>query len=292
MPRTSLTNINLSAILLVSSAVYLSCQQPTPASPQSPTPKTGKANAGVNTSENGKWSPAIQELIADAQSGSSVPIRIETFHLDVSKMVAYQGQTSYGDDAINMRVGAGVSKDYDEALLAHELFHVILSNKGASTRHVGENPHYNTISRSEIGSAGTRVNSCFTDELIDRETAKRGFKPGLLTDLEAKWVLAALERRTNNAYRISEPVLQRSDAVKLFCLGLRHPSSEQRIDKLLDTVSPGTAKAERELRRKFNGVRCEFDDPKGCFALAVRLRDAAEFQDFIALKNPITSQWE
>ena len=248
-------------------------------------------------SESGERSPALQNLLREAQSGSSVPIRIETYTPDPSKPAAFQGQTWYRADKIEINVASGVSKSYDEALLAHELFHVVLHNKGF-------NPGV-TLARGYVipgltapdtnrflAPIGTGVNSCFPDELIDRETAKRGFKPALLTDLQAEETLAGLKKSADQRIPVSDPLAQRGNAVNLFCLGLRRPSSIQAIDKVADAWSPEIAKKERALRRQFAGSRCHFDDPKGCYALTVRLRDAAGFKGMIALKNPSTSNLE
>ncbi len=249
-------------------------------------------------SENGKRSLTLQKLLREAESGSSVPIRIEAYTPDPSKPAAFQGQTrGYDTDEIEIHVASGVSKSYDEALLAHELFHVVLHNKGFNPG-VKLFPGYVIPRTSEpdtdrfLAPIGTWVNSCFPDELIDRETAKRGFRPVLLTDLQAKETLTAMKKSVDQRTSISDPLAQRGYAVVQFCLGLRHPSSMQAIDKLSDTLSPETAKTERALRRQFAGSRCHFNDPKGCYALTVRLRDAAGFKGMIALKNPSTSNWE
>jgi hypothetical protein len=248
-------------------------------------------------SESGKRSLALQKLLRQAQSGSSVPIRIETYTPDPSNPAAFQGRTQYRTDEIEISVASGVSKSYDEALLAHELFHVILRNKGFNAG-VGLAPGYVIpgVSASDtvryFGPIETFVNSCFPDELIDRETAKRGFRPALLTDLQAKEALTGMKEMADHRISISETLAQSGNAVNLFCLGLRHPSSIQAIDKLADALSPEIAKTERALRRQFTGSRCHFDDPKGCYALTIRLRDAAGFKGMIALKNPSTSKWE
>ncbi len=246
--------------------------------------------------ENGNRSLALQKLLREAQNGSSVHIRIETYTTDPSKLAAFQGQTRYGTDEIEIDVASGVSKSYDEALLAHELFHVVLHNKGFNPG-VKLAPGYVIPGLSTpdtdrfLAPIGTWVNSCFPDELIDRETAKRGFKPALLTDLQAQETLTGMKELGDQRISISE-LAQRGYAVSLFCLGLRRPSSIQAIDKLADVLSPEIAKTERALRRQFAGSRCHFNDPKSCYALTVRLRDAARFEGIIALKNPSTSNWQ
>ena len=248
-------------------------------------------------SENGKLSLALQKLLREAQSGSSVPIRIETYTPDPSNPAAFQGQTRYDPDEIEIHVASGVSKSYDEALLAHELFHVVLHNKGFNPG-VKLAPGYVIPGLStpdtdqRLAPIGSWVNSCFPDELIDRETAKRGFRPALLTDLQAKEALTGMKKLADQRMSISGPLAQRGNAVQLFCLGLRRPSSIQAIDKLADALSPEIAKTENALRRQFAGSKCHFDDPKGCYALTVQLRDAAGFKGMIVLKNRSTSNWE
>jgi len=248
-------------------------------------------------SESSKQSLAIQKLLGEAQSGSSVPIRIETYTPDPSHPAAFQGSTSYGIDETVVHVASGVSKTYDEALLAHELFHIILHNKGFNPG-VKLAPEYRIPGISEAGTdqfirpIGMWVNSCFPDELIDRQTAQRGFKPSLLTDLQSKEALAGMKQEVDQKVSISDPLAQRGNAVQLFCLSLRHPSSIQPIEKLANGLSPEIVKTERALRRQFVGSKCQFHNPRGCYAMTVRLRDAAGFKGIIALKNPSTSNWE
>jgi hypothetical protein len=66
-------------------------------------------------SESGKRFLALQKLLRQAQRGSSVPIRIETYTPDPSNPAAFQGRTQYRTDEIEISVASGVSKSYDEA---------------------------------------------------------------------------------------------------------------------------------------------------------------------------------
>lgn len=265
---------------------------------QTPDKMKAHVDAKALRSENGKWSVALQKLFRQAQDGSSVPIRVTTYSPRPSNPASFQGQTrGYDSDEIEIHVASGVSKSYDESLLAHELFHVVLHNKGFNPG-VKLAPGYvipglsTTDSDRNLAPIGTWVNSCFPDELIDRETAKRGFTPFLLTELEAKETLTGLQQLVDQRISISDDLAQKGNAVNLFCLGLRRPSSIEAIDKLSAALSPEILRTEKALRRKFAGDRCHFDDAKHCYALTVLLRDAAGFKGMIALKNPSTFKWE
>lgn len=265
---------------------YASCQKKETESQQS-------GSASTQTSQS-KYSPQIQALLNEAQSGAPVPIHIEMRILAPGEPEPLQGNTRHMPDGIFISVVSGISKDYEEALLAHELFHVILSNKkfdaGFGLKESYQIP-YMTLEDSiqSLHAIGTYLSSCFPDELIDRETAKRGFKPELLTERQAALILNQLNDGSipQDAAIKKASIMQNGAGLVLFCLARRHgnlPMDE--IDKGEALVSPGIVKAEKELLKNFGKAQCEIDDPKGCYALALKLRDAIGLNGILYLTNP------
>jgi hypothetical protein len=244
------------------------------------------------------YSENLHKLFREAQNGTSKRIEIARETVDPSHPAAFQGNTRYGTDTVEIRVVSGISKDHDEALLAHELFHVVLYNKGFSAGVAHTNYSIQGVRVSDfeqtLSQTGTAINSCFADELIDRETARRGFKPKLLTDLEAKENLDQIAKIANDsdlAIR-THTILQQSAALTVFCLAIRHPSTTDAMDKADAKLTPNIVKFEKILFQQFKNSRCQVNDPKGCFALTLRLRDASGFSQIVALKNPATNEWE
>jgi glutathionyl-hydroquinone reductase len=87
-------------------------------------------------------------------------------------------------------------------------------------------------------------------------------------------------------------ILQQSAALSVFCLAIRHPSTADAMDKADAKLTPNIVKFETVLFQQFKSSRCQIDDPKGCFALTLRLRDASGFNEIVFLKNPATNEWE
>lgn len=78
-------------------------------------------------------SPALEALYVEAQSQEKRPIIVVWMKATAADF--YQGFTDFSDPKqVRIEVTRGVSRGHDEAVLAHELFHVILHNKGFGAR--------------------------------------------------------------------------------------------------------------------------------------------------------------
>ena len=120
---------------------------------------------------------------------------------------------------------------------------------------------------------------------------KRGFKANLLTDAQAGMLQQQTVRDATGLFS-SEPIMQQMQAVGLFCLARRHPSSAAGLDEAFEKISPNVVEREHALQRWFKKAACQLHDPKGCYELTVQLRDRSHLKDVIFLKNPRTQKWE
>ena len=142
------------------------------------------------------YSKSVQSLFHEAEAASARPILIK--QVPSSSTQAFQGATDMQPDRVAIAVTAGISRDYDDAVLAHELLHVILNVKrfaagGDLTSSGSQDPQVKGL------SLGMRfVNSCFPDELIDRESVKRGLKPQLLLDRQIQLTIEGTSQLTTD----------------------------------------------------------------------------------------------
>lgn len=277
--------ILLSLTVLFSAISCVSCQEKKQASPPPPSQVSGP-----------KYSPKLQALLDRAQSGTSVPIHIETYTLSPGEPEPLQGNTRHADGGIFITVASGISKEYEEALLAHELFHVILDNKKFNAGAGLKSPYripYMTMedSMQSLHHIGTTLTSCFPDGLIDRETAKLGFKPELLTDRQVELILNQLRDASipPDAAVKTVTIMQKGSGLELFCLAKRRRDIPMdQIEKGESLISPEIVKAEKDLLKIFSGAQCKIDDPNGCYALTLKLRDAVGLNGILYLRNPYT----
>ena len=227
------------------------------------------------------YSPGLQEIIAEATSGTHLPIRVETVAPDLDAQEAYQGQTTYKSHEIVMRVLGGISKDYDEALLGHEYFHVILHNRGFVNQTAVLKSYQLPNLRPEdsavvLSDVQTVLGSCFLDALIDRETSKHGLKPALLNERQATGTLRAMTQTSAGLALRTEAILQKAEALTLFCLAIRKGGfSMEALNKAAEKLSPEIVREEQQLVKSFGKVECQLKEPKVCYDYTLQLRDAA-----------------
>jgi hypothetical protein len=256
------------------------------------------------------YSPRIQKLLREARTtearyGKNRPISFKT--TEIGKL---QGYTNYPDDGhIEIHIPPPISPDYDDAILAHELIHVILNARGFAgvivngqfERYLGRN------ARALFGAAYTpeakekslddtivKLNFCFSDELIDRETAKRGFNPDLVLKEEMELrirSLSSLHESFENRPEVEKHHqalgefvflnrLSRRPKLKVSMLTYENisgpkfgPDVEMLRDRLLDT---------------FKGKQCNITKPEDCYRLTLELRGAAFLKGVVLLPKPKT----
>ena len=213
-----------------------------------------------------------------------------------------QGETIGTPYSWDITVTSGISPDYDDSVLAHELFHVILNVKGFAGGALpvpgvdAGIPTLNQAQRAQLPQAlmltATTINSCFNDQLIDRETLKRGFQPKLLLDKERDQTLQMAVGFEPNEGDEWPDVIKKGTAVLVFCESHRMSatSSKQYLAALKPKYGKTVFDHEKALEAKFRGQRCQINDPTGCYALTLQLRDTAHLKGVIRLRNPQTHE--
>src|SRR5205814_9718593 len=97
------------------------------------------------------------------------------------------------------------SREYDDAIKAHELFHIILNSRGFAGIGFSSPPGAANLfppsmrpdamrDGGVLNQVAVSLNSFFSDELIDRETAKRGFKSQLVPQKEMNGKIQSVEQ--------------------------------------------------------------------------------------------------
>jgi hypothetical protein len=192
---------------------------------------------------------------------------------------------------------AGVSRDYDDALLAHELFHVILNSKGFAGGGAAM-PSASGSRDAEIDKAlndlVSVLNSRFPDELIDREMVTIHLKPRVLLDTgveQTMKVASAFGRNEGESWPLAA---KNGQAVVMFCLAKRIPESTMRLleGKMRFGLGSSILDRESKLIARFQGRRCQINQPEACYHLTLQLRDAAGLKGLIQMRNPKTHVFE
>jgi hypothetical protein len=214
-----------------------------------------------------------------------------------------EGSVSYNSEIVITIPPPSGSQDYDEAIKAHELFHIILNSRGfagigfsAPASAAMLFPPNMRQSVMQEGGLLNRVaislNSCFPDELIDRETAKRGFKSQLVPQKEMNGKIQSSQLIHGN--ETSLDLVKRGQGLQDFCLLNRLSETEKlKYESATELkMGPSEDAYRKRLLETFQGKRCEFSDPEGCHQLTLQLREASGFKDVIHLHKPQTGEVE
>jgi hypothetical protein len=256
------------------------------------------------------YSPRIQKLLrearaAEAKYGKNRPISFKT--TEIGQFQGFSDLTK--DDRIEIHIPPRIAPDYDDAILAHELMHVILNARGfAGAIDKGEfEPYLAPNARALFGTSYTaamkqaalydtivKLNFCFSDELIDRETAKRGFNPDLVLQKE-------MERRLQSLSSLHESYENRPDVEKhhqalgefVFLNRLsRSPKLKASMLRYENISGPKLGPDVEMLRNRlldtFKGRRCDITKPEDCYRLTLELRGAVSLKGVVLLPKPKT----
>lgn len=242
-------------------------------------------------------SPRILKLLEKAKSVSRGPISIFPMPYGAGERQAYNTQLggNEGFEIHAMEAPSSDYADYNDALLAHELGHVILISKGfpngayrvLKSEGLESDRALNVIAR-QIGP------DCFPDELIDRESVKQGFHPELLVQRQMELTEQGLAAFEIGEMETSSHLSKEFEALKLFCIGKRIPAQSLRDfeGRVEVKYGPTIMARERTLSKQFRGKWCRLGDPSGCFELVLKLRDASKLHGYIAFRNPSTGRAE
>ena len=251
------------------------------------------------------YSQRLRQLLKDAQTaeveaGTHRPITFETS----TDLRGLQGATNYTDDGrIVIKIPPASSPEYDDALKAHELTHVILNARGFAGVGLAADPKAGAVfvgtdisgtkRQHMLDLMGVVLSSCFPDELIDRETTKRGFKPELLLKRDMEAGIRMYSSLPNN-YEYAAEVEKHNQALHDFCL-LRRLSKPLRLKFESATElkeGPSIDMLRKRLLETFAGKRCEIDKPEACYQYTLELRGAAGLKGVILLPKPKTWKME
>ena len=240
------------------------------------------------------YSKSVHNLFQEAQATSARPIIINPVPPSSSQALAFQGTTDGQPDRVVITVTAGISRDYDDAVLAHELLHVILNDNRFAAGGDLTPSGSRDAQRTALSMAIRFVNSCFSDELIDRESVKRGLKPQLLLDRQIKLTIEGTSQWKTNEGESWPDNVKNVEAVRLFCLAKR--LGVQKRHMIEQKLSRGYGKTimtrEQQLLARFKGRHCELTKAEACYQLALELRNAAGLKGDIQMHNPISQLLE
>ena len=238
-----------------------------------------------------KYSENLQRLWEEVQQQSRTPVRIE--ELSAQDAAEFQGRTQTTNTDIVVRVRAGFDREHTEQILAHELFHVLLTSEGFPTRYESGIPLENPARKRFIESIGPKLVSCFSDVVIDARMGERGFKPELLT--QEMWnALRQIRPEQISETTRHDPIWRSYIAVSLFCFSFRCPKvSGADLKGLYDQLGLNVSNLVSRLQDEFRNVTV--DDlavPRRCFLATKQLRDLAGLTEVIRFVNPETGQLE
>jgi hypothetical protein len=242
--------------------------------------------------QDASYSKRVQKILADARAALVAASDARTLTIEPTSTLGLsqdaQGDTAYYFFRIVITVHFRTAPEYDDALVAHELTHVILNSR----KFVGgaqPSPQSKTLvpgDRELLKTDATRLISCFPDELIDRETTARGFKPALINDMtEGFRKLADAQPNLDEGY---SDILKRLQAMLNFCV-LKRMSNADRVKfkSLIATkMGPSVSKYTQDLITEFGDKRCVITDPSGCYQLTRQLRHAAGLDAVFNLCTP------
>lgn len=252
------------------------------------------------------YSLRIQKLLKEARAAEATGRNWPIGFVTSSDTRQFLGFTNYTEDRrIEINIPPLTSPDYDDSLKAHELTHVILNARGFAGVFFGEFGQYVAPNvadlfdgarawRPLIHDAAIGLNFCFSDELIDRETRKRGFNPNLLLQKETAGRLLGFAS-LQASYESQPDIEKRHQALQDFCFLKRLSNAPNlRVSMLKyetatqSKMGPSIDMLRKRLLETFEGKRCEITKPEPCFPLTLQLRGAAGLKNVILLPKPQT----
>lgn len=231
-------------------------------------------------------STRLPKLVAEAKAGTQYRIGFAA-----ALPGLFQGYTSFDEGAdhngITVHVTAGLSRALTENLLAHEIFHIILSKQGF-LRQV-YSPPSRTYAGELIADAAQSLLDCYADAHIDELMSARGFTPKLLNRREADLVIEDARKATGQPLEFS--LWRKVTALSGYCLAIRERDFEMEdIFRAWQHLDPMLANDVSLLEQQAGTTRCK--DAQTCMEATKRLRRVSGFDGTVQLLNPFTRTWE
>ena len=190
------------------------------------------------------------------------------------------GRTTFCSDEIVVQLAPLTSKEQRENVIAHELFHIILQSEGFIRA--------TAVPKGDLflSAVASTLSSCVEDALIDRRMKAAGFRPEVISDVQAKEMMGPYRFPDST---VQDEGFQKHAALRLYCFCFRMSRvSIAEIEARTSQLHPAIVRHARELRDRLGIRRC--DDPTSCFDNTKRLRDLMGYP--IWLENPLTGKFE
>jgi hypothetical protein len=220
----------------------------------------------------GQWPDALQRLFEESKSSAKVPIRF-----------TMQAFTGYGfvlraSEGYVIGIRIDLSHEDQESDIAHELFHIILQQKGFSSQVDVPNG-----ASGYLAELGFTITSCVDDAIIDDRTSALGFHPERLNRKRFEQFQAPADVYA----KLRDPIYADGTALLIACDSFRKGNGNE-LSKRWASVNEDVTKHADELRKKIGDVRC--DGAPACNEKKKQIRDILHYP--ILLCNPLTGKWE
>ena len=220
----------------------------------------------------GQWPDALQKLFEESKSSAKVPIR---FTMQVWTAYGFVLRASEGY-VIGIR--SDLSHEDQESDIAHELYHIILQQKGFSFQ-----VDVPDGASGYLAELGFTITSCVDDAIIDDRTSALGFHPELLNRKR----FAQFQAPPDVYAKLKDPIYVDGTALVIACDSFRKGNGNE-LSKRWALVNQDVTKHADELRKKIGDVRC--DGAPACNEKKKQIRDILHYP--ISLCNPLTGKWE
>jgi hypothetical protein len=227
----------------------------------------------------------IDSYLSEAQQRIGRPIHVTQMPESDPEL----GLTTVKVDEVVIQIRRGLTGEFEDDVLAHELGHVLLRSRGfhGGFRGITAGRQRN---RTFMAEAAAIISNCYEDPLADAEAKKHGFHPERISD----HIAVEVERKaTPTGIKVmmqQDELWPNYESVYLYCLELRpHTFKEEQLERKFAS-EPRIQQAKRVLTEDLGTSPCQTSED--CFEREKRLRDWAGFRGLITIVNPKTGQEE
>ena len=241
-------------------------------------------------------SQRLRQLLAKTKAGRDYAIE---FDENANPASIYQGFTEIdghtGRLEFRVHIIPGLSDEFVENLLAHEIFHIYLRSEGFlfdSADIPRKRQLEGTKELAFIEDATMAMANCYVDAIIDRRMESLGYDPRILNQRKREEMMRAGEEQGTIA---GSPQLvnlyKRYVAVVMYCTSLRLRDFDMRDIYAANKLSDWTLERDvAEISRQMGPDPCETG--KTCFQEMLKLRKASGFDGEAKFQNPWTGKFE
>lgn len=243
--------------------------------------------AGSERNKAHTTEPSTNQKLVRFKSDVEKKTGVKVIIVDESSTQLENGLTECKSDQILIALKPTLTEEKRQSSLAHELGHAWWCGKGVT------NPHIHVIpgpSMQDAQIASTPLSSCYLDPLADEEAWKRRLNPSIsfqdalsrMSETSPSWVSA-------NS-RAGGLLWNRYIALNLYCVERRkHSMSDDQLERPF-LGEPEIVRVLHKLKSQLPRSSCF--DKRTCYRETLKLRDAAELQQWIHMINPFTNAEE